>query len=249
MTGLAGVNKQPPLKRAAAALAHSLTGAPAGPEQRALSWRSSQRHRGQGARGWSPTAEPTKPHHTIPCHTMPELFLPSLNPPPPPDALLLNLACIVCLQTQTQGFPPRPSSPNLLTIPTDAKVRLDLKEVHSVPDSTTPAPFFVPPDSVHGSAWTWTERRFEVAARTDDKWTGRWGWNEGCGTSEEAGSYEEAASPLFFLFFGFFFVRWGCVCVVVCVCLACPHPSLCEEATGFLIKSSEPAITETFTKL
>lgn len=37
MTGLAGVNKQPPLKKAAAALAHSLTGAPAGPEQRALS--------------------------------------------------------------------------------------------------------------------------------------------------------------------------------------------------------------------
>lgn len=33
------------------------------------------------------------------------------------------------------------------------------------------------------------------------------------------------------------------------VCVSGSHPSLCVEAKGFLIKSSEPAITETLTKL
>lgn len=77
MTGLTGVNKQPPLKRAAAAPAHSLTSAPAGPEQRAFSLRSSHRHRMQGPNGYSRHRR-SQPHHTtpyrsIPCHGVPAI--------------------------------------------------------------------------------------------------------------------------------------------------------------------------------
>lgn len=73
------VNKQPPLKRAAAAPAHSLTSAPAGPEQRAFSLSP---HIGTGCKGRRDgltidVANHTTLHHTVPYHA--RAFLPSFT--------------------------------------------------------------------------------------------------------------------------------------------------------------------------
>lgn len=79
----------------------------------------------QGARGEGMVsdcrANQTTPHHTVPYHARP--FLPSLTPRDSAP----YLACTVCLKIHAQGFL-RPLSPDLLTIQTNTKVRLDLKK-------------------------------------------------------------------------------------------------------------------------
>lgn len=211
MTGLAGVNKQPPLKRAATALAHSLTSVLAGLEQRAFSWKSSQRHWGQGARGWSVTAEPTKPHHTIPCHTM--QVLPS-HPSHPSDVLFLSWPALLVSWNN-------PLSSHQILLKSNTTVRLDQKK--STWFMTPPSPLSLCPrlgpqlykDLNQITVWSSCKNRWQA---------GGWeGWKERVGTSEEAASYEEAA-----VFW------WGCVCVLVCVCLIVP-PSLCAEVIGSVI--------------
>jgi len=116
---------------------------------------------GQGVRGWSASAEPTKPHHAIPSQSFP--------PIPHPTLCASYVACIVCFSTHMQGC----HSPLCTTHPIallNTNVKLKPKEVHFVPSSilTLMLPF-CPPDFDYSSVWTRTETPFEVAARKDDK--------------------------------------------------------------------------------
>lgn len=99
MTGLAGVNKQPPLKRAAIALAHSLTGAPAGLEQRPSHESSHRGIEGEGMVSDS-RAKQTSPHHTMPYHA--RAFFPSLSF----RCSVYFLAAVVWFSTQSTIFSP-----------------------------------------------------------------------------------------------------------------------------------------------
>lgn len=98
----------------------------------------------QGARGeglvTDSRANQTTPHHNVPYHA--RAILPSLTP-----KTLYSLPSLCGLSQDTDSFFFSPHSQAHQAGP---------KEVHFVPDSILPpsSSLFVPPDSVHSSAWT-----------------------------------------------------------------------------------------------
>lgn len=134
--------------------------------------------------------------------------------PSPSDILLLLWLALFVSRHKHKVFPV-PYLHTRLPSKVTPKVRLDLRSLLSSWLCPHPSTFFLYPRL--GSQLCLDLNRTTVWSHRKNRWqaNGWEGWKEGCGTSEEAASCEEAA-----------FLRWGCICVAVCVCLLV-LPSLC----------------------
>ena len=195
----------------------------------------------QGARGWSPTAEPTKPHHTIPCHTMPELFLPSLTPTPPTQTLcsLTSLALFVS-RHRCRGPPPCSLIPKPPHRPDSHWSQAGPKR-SPLSSWLHPSSLFRPPQT-RSTALLGPEQSDGLKLPREQMTSGRDGGDETRDAAHQRRPVhvKKLPVPSYFLFLFLFCALRLPMCGGVCVCV---------EVTGFLIKSSEPVITETFTKL